>query len=189
MSVQEPPADLEARFDMHGVRFVVRPTAPPTLRRRTVLAGLAAFVGGLFLLGLLVAGATLVHGPPTPWVGGLLVLGGLWCAGVFGLALSDHAQEQARLDVRIGEGWLIARVGASEILRVDLATVRRCTVVRGPDLLLHRDDGGTPTVLPMRGHDLVAVGWVAEALNAGSRDAHHGDVPVPPSLSMLRTSH
>lgn len=186
MSVHTPPAELEVRFDLHGARFEVRPRAARTVTRRALLGGLAVLFVGVPVFGVLAVSGTLAWwGPPTAWLFGLIVLGALWGAGTLAVAMVDHARQEERLDVRLGEGWLIVRSAGVVVERVDLGRVTRCAIVRGPDLQIH-GPGALPTVLPMRGHELPAVGWVAEAIVLGARDARSDDVPAPPELTMLR---
>lgn len=187
MTPRVPPASLDAVFDHHGVRVEVRPRRPLGPRLRALvgfvsLVGIAlAAVSLSFLVGLITG--PLGFGPEALGVG----LGvGLWVALLAALARFERHAERARLRVRLGEGWLVARptVGRAE-QRVDLCEVERCEIVRGPDLKLYRTDGD-PFVLPMRGHELDAVGWLASAIYTASRAARYGELPAPESLLQMR---
>lgn len=187
MSVNLPPDELGAVFDLHGVRFELRPRAERSLAARLLWSGLAGVAGlaGVWAIALL-AGVVWSTGRVELWMGGVGVWLVLWWGALLALSGVDHARQGERLQVRVGEGWLIVRHTAPpHEERVDLAAVRGLRLEGGPRLLVQREQG-EDFVLPMRGHDLRAAAWVAEAIDAGARDARRGDRPAPAALLALR---
>jgi len=200
VTLDSPPESLAVSYDLHGVRCEVR---PQRMRPLWLQALYALWAGGGMLLGVLAAGAV---GSWALWTGDGLwfvwlapVLG--WWAALVWLFAMDRARQVERLEVRVGEGWLIIRhrvanlldeVGGkrpdpevemvvTEVERIDLRECLDCRVIQGPVLRVQRL-GAEPVQIPMRSHTLDEIGWLAGAIQQGIRDARHSEEPAPVAL-------
>lgn len=204
MRLDHPPESLRVAFDMHGVVCEVVPQRARPLWVQAAYAATAAagMLGGV-VLGGVIWFLALARGEPLWFVWLAPVVG--WWAALAWLFAYDRSQQLERLQVRVGEGWLVIRHRVANLLqeadailpeqeiervvteteRVDLRDCVDCRVVRGPVLLVMRRDA-EPVAIPMRSHDLYEIGWLAGAINQAIRDAQRSSEPVPVALLDLR---
>ncbi|MEZ4317138.1 MAG: hypothetical protein R3F61_06530 [Myxococcota bacterium] len=204
MKLDAPPDALRVVFDMHGMVCEVR---PQRTRPLWVQALYAVTAGVGMLAGVGVSGVVWTYAlwsAQPLWFLGLLPVLAWWAALVWLFAF-DRAQQLERLQVRVGEGWLVIRHHVANLLqeqagkesdgelqrfvteteRVDLRECVSCRVVRGPVLVVLRR--AAPAVqIPMRSHGLDEIGWLAGAIEQGIRDATLGAEPAPLALLDLR---
>ena len=198
-----PPARLMVQFDLHGMHCEVRPQrARPLWMQAGAAIVAAALVGGSVAVGALFWTLALYSDPR--WFAGLVPLAGLIAFITWAFAM-DRANQIERLQVRVGEGWLVIRHHAANLLqesegvqpdlesgqtvitettRIDLRTCRGVRMISGPTLVVQRLDGAVEPI-PMCGHDTPEVLWLATAIGQGIQDAHHGDRPAPMALMQM----
>jgi hypothetical protein len=198
-----PPSGLMVQFDLHGMHCEVRPKASRPLWMHAGAAMMAAaLVGGSVVLGAVAWTLALWWDPR--WFAALVPLAFL-IAGVTWAFAMDRANTLERLQVRVGEGWLVVRHHAANLLqesegvqpdlesgqtvvteteRLDLRSCSAVRMISGPMLVIQRLDGSVHPI-PMRGHDTMEVLWLATAIGQAIRDAHHGDTPAPMALMQI----